>query len=48
MTVEDSLIMWVHLIGASIWVGGSIFLGIVLVPVLKSYTKSLEIGRAHV
>jgi copper resistance protein D len=42
MTVEDSLIMWVHLIGASIWVGGSIFLGIVLVPVLKSYTKSLE------
>jgi putative copper resistance protein D len=42
MAVADGLIMWVHLLGASIWVGGSIFLGIVLVPVLKSHTKSLE------
>jgi putative copper export protein len=42
MAVADGLVMWVHLVGASIWVGGSIFLGIVLVPVLKSHTKSLE------
>jgi putative copper resistance protein D len=42
MVVADGLVMWVHLIGASIWVGGSIFLGIVLVPVLKSHTKTLE------
>jgi copper resistance protein D len=42
MAVVDGLVMWVHLIGASIWVGGSIFLGIVLVPVLKSHTKTLE------
>lgn len=27
---------------ASIWVGGSIFLGVVLAPVLKKYTKSTE------
>jgi putative copper resistance protein D len=42
MVVAEGLIMWVHLVGASIWVGGSIFLGIVLVPVLKSHTKTLE------
>jgi len=42
MTLADSLVTWVHLICASIWVGGSIFIGVVLVPVLKSHTKSLE------
>ncbi len=42
MAVVDGLVTWVHLICASIWVGGSIFIGIVLVPVLKSYTKSVE------
>ena len=42
MTLADALVLWVHLICASIWVGGSIFIGAVLVPVLKSYTKSME------
>ncbi|MGI0012607.1 MAG: CopD family protein [Nitrososphaera sp.] len=42
MAVEDGLVTWVHLLCASIWVGGSIFIGIVLVPVLKSYTKTVE------
>jgi copper resistance protein D len=42
MTLTDSLVTWVHLICASIWVGGSIFIGVVLVPVLKSHTKSIE------
>jgi uncharacterized membrane protein len=42
MSLADGLVIWVHLVGASIWVGGSIFLGIVLVPVLKSHTKTLE------
>ena len=42
MAVADGLVTWVHLICASIWVGGSLFIGIVLVPVLKSHTKSLE------
>jgi putative copper export protein len=42
MAFVDSLVIWVHLICSSIWVGGSIFIGAVLVPVLKSYTKSLE------
>ena len=42
MAVADGLVTWVHLICASIWVGGSLFIGVVLVPVLKSHTKSLE------
>lgn len=42
MVLADSLITWVHLICSSIWVGGSIFIGVVLVPVLKSHTRSLE------
>jgi len=42
VAVEDALVTWVHLICASIWVGGSIFIGAVLVPVLKSYAKSVE------
>ena len=42
MVVVDGLVTWVHLVGASIWVGGSIFLGVVLVPVLKSHTETLE------
>lgn len=42
MAISDALVLWVHLICASIWVGGSIFIGAVLVPVLKSYTRSTE------
>ncbi|MFL6349880.1 MAG: CopD family protein [Nitrososphaeraceae archaeon] len=36
------MIMWLHLTCASIWVGGSIFLGIVLSPMLKTITKTVE------
>ncbi len=42
MAVADGLVTWVHLICASIWVGGSIFIAAVAVPVLKSHTKSTE------
>jgi copper resistance protein D len=35
MLVYDSLIFFIHLIFSSIWVGGSIFLGFVLAPLLK-------------
>lgn len=42
MAVADGLVMWVHLICASIWVGGSIFIAAVAVPVLRAHTKSLE------
>src|SRR5919202_2015492 len=42
MVLADSLIIWLHLTCASIWVGGSIFLGIVLSPVLKKITNTVE------
>ena len=42
MSLEIAIIAWIHLISASIWVGGSIFIGIVFVPVLKTMTTSME------
>jgi putative copper export protein len=42
MPVVDALLTWAHLISASIWVGGSIFIGIVLAPMLKTISQSVE------
>ncbi|HEY7572811.1 MAG TPA: CopD family protein [Nitrososphaeraceae archaeon] len=42
MPLIDVLVIWVHLICASIWVGGSIFLGLILAPMLGSITSSME------
>jgi putative copper resistance protein D len=42
MPVFDALLMWAHLVSASIWVGGSIFIGIVLAPLLKTISESVE------
>lgn len=47
MSLVDALIMWAHLIAASIWVGGSIFIGIVLAPLLKTFSDSIE-GRLSI
>ena len=47
MSLVDALIMWAHLIAASIWVGGSIFIGIVLAPLLKTISDSIE-GRLSI
>jgi putative copper resistance protein D len=47
MTFVDALIMWAHLVAASIWVGGSIFIGIVLAPLLKTISDSVE-GRLSI
>ncbi len=35
MFILDPLVTWIHLVFSSIWVGGAIFLGIVLAPLLK-------------
>lgn len=35
MNLFDPMIVWIHLVFSSIWVGGAIFLGIVLAPFLK-------------
>jgi putative copper export protein len=42
MSVEQAIITWIHLLCASIWVGGSIFLGLVLAPLLKKLSFSIE------
>lgn len=47
MALIDALIMWAHLVAASIWVGGSIFIGVVLAPLLKSISDSVE-GRLSI
>ncbi len=40
--LEQAIITWIHLVSAAIWVGGSLFIGIVFSPLLKTMTTSLE------
>ncbi|MFQ6025136.1 MAG: CopD family protein [Nitrosopumilaceae archaeon] len=47
MTVEQVVITWAHFISAAMWVGGSLFIGIVLAPLLKTMSNSLE-GRLQI
>lgn len=42
MAIEQVIITWIHLVAASIWVGGSIFIGIVFSPILKTIATSME------
>lgn len=42
MGIEQTLITWIHLVSATIWVGGSIFLGVILAPILKTMYTSHE------
>ena len=42
MTMEQAIITWIHLVSASIWVGGSLFIGVVISPLLKTMSTSLE------
>ncbi|MEX2314042.1 MAG: CopD family protein [Nitrosopumilaceae archaeon] len=42
MAIEQAIITWIHLTSAAIWVGGSLFIGTVLAPILKSMSYSLE------
>jgi copper resistance protein D len=42
MNIIDGFIIWIHLLSASIWVGGSIFIGIILAPMLKHIGNSME------
>lgn len=41
-TLEQAILTWIHLISAAIWVGGSLFIGIVFSPLLKTMTDSIE------
>jgi len=40
--IEQAILTWIHLIAAAIWVGGSIFIGIVFSPILKTITTTVE------
>jgi len=42
MPIEQAILTWIHLVAAAIWVGGSIFIGIVFSPILKTITTSTE------
>ena len=42
MPIEQAILTWIHLIAAAIWVGGSIFIGIVFSPILKTITTTVE------
>ena len=42
MTVEQAIVTWIHFLCAAIWVGGSIFLGLVLAPLLKKMSFPIE------
>ena len=40
--LEQAILTWIHLVSAAIWVGGSLFIGIVFSPLLKTMTSSVE------
>ena len=40
--IEQAVLTWIHLISASIWIGGSLFIGVVFSPLLKTMTNSIE------
>lgn len=42
MVIENAILTWIHLLAAAIWVGGSLFIGIVFSPILKTMSNSLE------
>jgi len=39
--LEQAILTWIHLVSAAIWVGGSLFIGIVFSPLLKTMTSSI-------
>jgi len=42
VAIEQVILTWIHLVAAAIWVGGSIFIGIVFSPILKTISTSTE------
>ena len=40
--IEQAILTWIHLVSAAIWVGGSLFIGIVFSPLLKTLSNSVE------
>ncbi len=42
LLIHEVLITWAHLLAASIWVGGTLFIGLVIAPVLRSGLSDIE------
>lgn len=42
MAFEQAIVTWIHLLSASVWVGGSIFLGVILSPFLKTMDLTIQ------
>ena len=42
MALEQALLTWIHITSAAIWVGGSLFIGIVFAPILKKMAMPVE------
>jgi len=42
VAIEQVILTWIHLVAAAIWVGGSLFIGIVFSPILKTMATSVE------
>jgi uncharacterized membrane protein len=42
VVIEQAILTWIHLVAAAIWVGGSLFIGIVFSPILKTMAASVE------
>ena len=42
MALEQALLTWVHITSAAIWVGGSLFIGVVFAPILKKMSLPVE------
>jgi len=46
MALEQALLSWIHITSAAIWVGGSLFIGVVFAPILKKMPMSVK-ERLH-
>ena len=42
MALEQALLTWIHITCAAIWVGGSLFIGVVFAPILKKMSMPIE------
>ncbi len=42
MAIEEAILTWIHITCAAIWVGGSLFIGVVFAPILKKMSMPIE------
>jgi putative copper export protein len=42
MAIEQAILTWIHITCAAIWVGGSLFIGVIFAPILKKMSMPVE------